>query len=184
MKSRQVGESITARFNGITGSVELYANNGVLWNNWVERLGIRTSEIKSIRVAEGIVFLPKDASGFNLEKWYYTMFGGLTNAELIDLSNFDTSKVTDMRCMFCECKALKELDLSSFNTSSVTDMSGMFYRCGGLTDLDLSGFDTSNVTEMDYIFDGCGNLPDCSLDRIVGRSATGFFRSDRSRRRN
>ena len=49
-------------------------------------------------------------------------------------------------------KDIKDLDLSNFNTSKVTDMSGMFDALSSLTSLDLSNFDTSKVTNMRYMF--------------------------------
>ena len=36
-----------------------------------------------------------------------------------------------MFAMFNECSSLKELNLSNFNTNNVTDMRGMFYGCSG-----------------------------------------------------
>ena len=50
-----------------------------------------------------------------------------------------------MGAMFFNCKSLKKLDVTNFNTSNVTDMGGMFWDCESLTELDLSSFDTSNV---------------------------------------
>ena len=75
-----------------------------------------------------------------------------------EISNIDTSNVTDMRSMFNSCPNLTSLDLSNFNTSNVTDMSSMFSKCSNLTSLDLSNFNTSNVTDMHSIFNGCSNL--------------------------
>ena len=48
----------------------------------------------------------------------------------LNLSNFDTSKVKDMKGMFFDCQNLKDLDLSSFKTKHVllNDMKGMFMR--------------------------------------------------------
>lgn len=43
------------------------------------------------------------------------------------------------------------LNLSNFNTSNVTNMYTMFYR-NRVTNLDLSSFDTSNITTMSYMF--------------------------------
>jgi surface protein len=63
-----------------------------------------------------------------------------------------------MKYMFLGCSSLTSLDLSNFNTSSVTDMYGMFYNCYNLTSLDLSNFDTSKVTDMKSVFHGCSNL--------------------------
>ena len=74
------------------------------------------------------------------------------------LSNFDTSKVTNMSYMFIECSSLTSLDVSNFNTSNVTSMSYMFYNCRVLTSLDVSNFNTSNVTSMSYMFYNCYNI--------------------------
>ena len=67
-----------------------------------------------------------------------------------DVSNFDTSNVTDMSGMFGDSQATT-LDVSSFDTSNVTDMCGMFNRSQAAT-LDLSSFDTSSVTNMSFMF--------------------------------
>ena len=54
------------------------------------------------------------------------MFSNLTNITKIDFSAFDTSKVTDMRCMFWGCKSLQSINVSSFNTENVKDIKYMF----------------------------------------------------------
>ena len=69
---------------------------------------------------------------------------------IIGLNNFDTSNVTDMGNMFNGSR-VTSLDLSSFNTSKVTTMSTMFSGCRA-TSLDVSSFDTSNVTNMSNMF--------------------------------
>lgn len=89
--------------------------------------------------------------------------GSLTE---LDLSEFDTSSVTNMRSMFSNCDSLTELDLSKFGTSNVTDMSGMFFNCYKLTALDLSKFDTSNVTDMGSMFSGCESLTALELSEF------------------
>ncbi len=76
----------------------------------------------------------------------------------IDLSSFDTSNVTNMSRMFDDCSSLTSLDLSSFDTSKVTDMNSMFFWNRDLTSLDLSSFDISNVTNMNSMFTKCDNL--------------------------
>ena len=86
------------------------------------------------------------------------MFAGLWNLASLDLSGFDTTNVTDMYGMFSGCENLTSLDLSGFETTNVTDMSYMFYGCVSLTSLDLSGFDTSNVTYMKSMFRRCSDL--------------------------
>ena len=47
---------------------------------------------------------------------------------LPDISNWDTSKVTDMSCLFGECSSLITLpDISKWDTSNVINMHSMFY---------------------------------------------------------
>ncbi len=79
----------------------------------------------------------------------------LTN---IDLSNFDTTNVTDMGYMFYHCDSLTSLDVSNFNTSKVKNMADMFDNCSSLTSLNVSNFDTSNVEYMNYMFSNCLKL--------------------------
>ena len=93
------------------------------------------------------------------------MFRGCYKLATLDLSNFDTSNVTDMSWMFSSCSSLAALILSNndmiinnFNTSKVEDMKGMFHYCSNLTSLDLSSFDTSKVKDMEVMFAECSNL--------------------------
>ena len=46
--------------------------------------------------------------------------------EIKGLSKLDTSKVVNMAEMFLYCRSLSEIDLSNFDTSLVTDMQKMF----------------------------------------------------------
>ena len=51
-----------------------------------------------------------------------------------------------------------ELDVSDLDTSNVTNMQDTFYYCSSLTSLDLSNWDTSNVTSYYSMFNYCNNL--------------------------
>ena len=57
------------------------------------------------------------------------LFFECSSLEYLDLSNFDTSKVSLMRFMFYNCSSLKELNLYNFNIKNVTDMKGIFSMC-------------------------------------------------------
>lgn len=76
----------------------------------------------------------------------------------LDVSKFDTSKVTSVYEMFYTCSSLTSLDVSNFDTSLVTNMNSMFSECPSLTSLDLSNFDTSGATGMGSTFNGCSSL--------------------------
>ena len=86
------------------------------------------------------------------------MFYNMSSLTTLDLSNFDTSKVTNMERMFNNMTNLTTLNLSNFDTSQVTNMSNMFYNMSSLTTLDLSNFDTSKVIIMNGMFSGMRNL--------------------------
>ena len=94
----------------------------------------------------GKVYLNADSSRMFFLKW--------DNKDLleIDVSNFDTSKVTDMSRMFYDLRNITSLNLSNFDTSKVTDMNRMFSGMSNLITLDLSNFDTSKVTTMGSMF--------------------------------
>lgn len=85
------------------------------------------------------------------------MFSGCRLASL-DLSRFNTEKVTNMQNMFASCSELTSLDLSSFNTASVKNMSYMLYGCANLESLDVSSFNTASVTNMNRMFSDCSSL--------------------------
>ena len=93
----------------------------------------------------------------------------------VDLSNFDTSKVTTMSSMFYGCSSLKSLDLSNFDTSQVTTMYSMFYNCSSLKSLDLSNFDTYQVTDMSFMFDGCRSLESLDLSNFDTSQVTTMY---------
>ena len=63
-----------------------------------------------------------------------------------------------MNGMFNGCNSLTSLDVSKFDTSKVTDMNNMFYGCNALTTIDVSKWNTSKVTDMGAMFDGCSAL--------------------------
>ena len=94
------------------------------------------------------------------------MFDRMTNLATLDLSNFDTSKVTNMRFMFSDIPNLTTLNLSNFDTSNVTNMGAMFRGVSNLTTLNLSNFDTSNVTNMGSMFFHASNLTTLNLSNF------------------
>ena len=104
--------------------------------------------------------LELDLSNFDTSKVtnMTRMFSGTSSLTTLDLSNFDTSQVTDMGAMFWGMSNLTTLNLSSFDTSKVTGMFSMFSGTSSLTTLDLSNFDTSKVTNMSRMFEDASSL--------------------------
>ena len=107
---------------------------------------------------EGIDYL-NSVRGTNM----YCMFGGdgingCYNLASIDVSNWNTSNVTDLSFTFYDCGAFVSLDLSNWDTSNVTNMNKLFTRCNSLQILNVSNWDTSKVTNMYYMFGSCVKL--------------------------
>ena len=86
-----------------------------------------------------------------------SMFEGCQIKDNLDLSGFNTEKVTSMSSLFKNCTATN-ICLASFKTSNVTDMSSMFEGCSKLTSLDLTTFNTENVQNNCSMFKDCSSL--------------------------
>ena len=86
-------------------------------------------------------------SGTNLDCLLYN------STNVIEVLGANTSNITSMHDMFCDCTSLSTIPL--FDTSKVTDMNSMFASCS-ITSIPL--FDTSKVTDMKWMFDSCYNL--------------------------
>ncbi len=92
------------------------------------------------------------------------MFSSCTSLETLDLSFFNTEKVTNMVTMFENSKHLRSLKLpKGFIGSSVTNLKAMFRGCESLTELDLSGSNSENVKAMEEMFYGCKALSKLDL---------------------
>ena len=71
-----------------------------------------------------------------------------------DISNWDTSKVTNMYSMFFRAILFNQninTVGAKWNTSNVTDMGSMF-RGASAFNQDISGWDVTKVTNATYIF--------------------------------
>lgn len=91
------------------------------------------------------------------------MFGE-SNANSIDLTNFNTSTVVNMRGMFFNSKA-SSLYLNNFDTSNVVN-TGRMFASSNATAIDLSSFNTSKVTDMEAMF-ASSNVSTLDLSNFV-----------------
>lgn len=118
----------------------------------------------------------------------YMFANGSVYLQSIDLSDIDTSQVTNIASMFNNCKALTSLDLSGFDTSKVGIMVATFSGCGRLVLLNLSGFNFDKIYCLLYTFDGTyalttvigpiynvGGLPDLVSSPLTNESAMVFI---------
>ena len=131
--------------------------------------------LEGLYVIEGLGDIKDlDLSNFDTSKVtdMSKMFSSMENLTSLNLSNFDTSKVTDMSKMFSDMIYLTSLNLSNFNTSKVTDMREMFKNVRRLTSLDLSSFNTFNVTDMQSMFEYMYALTSLNLSNFDTSNVT------------
>lgn len=102
----------------------------------------------SKRIIELITELPKiNITGVNSLS---SLFNGFKNLKNVDVSEWDTSDVTNMSYLLSDT-SIENIDLSGFNTSNVSNMNGMF-ELSKIKELNLTNFDTSNVKYMYAMF--------------------------------
>ena len=116
--------------------------------------------------AEGSVYYWAPTDRIYLNSNSSRMFMNFTKLTELDLSSFNTDRVTNMSEMFRGVKELTSLNLSSFNTQNVTNMSGMFYEMSKVTNLNLSSFNTQNVTDMSRMFQYVGSISSLDLSHF------------------
>jgi len=87
----------------------------------------------------------------------FYMFRDCKSLKSLDLTSFDTSKVTNMTSMFGNCSSLKTIYISNiWNVTSVTNGDSMFYNCTSLvgaapfnstkTDISMANYTTGYLT--------------------------------------
>ena len=110
----------------------------------------------------------------------FSWFRGCENLTTIEgIEYLNTENVENMSFTFRDCYALESLDLSSFNTAKVTSMSHMFYICKALTTIYASDkFVTDQVTYGNNMFYGCEKLNGYDGSKTNSKYAnykTGYF---------
>lgn len=127
---------------------KFYLNAGNSMPGWVE---VRT-DIKKV------VFHESFASARPTSTYYW--FGEMPNLQEIEgLELLNTSEVTNMEAMFGNYHKAGELDLSHFDTHKVTSMKSMFWGCQNITTIYVSNaWNTNNVTDGWGMFYNCRNL--------------------------
>ena len=73
----------------------------------------------------------------------------------LNISNFNTSKVTDMSFLFDSCYSLKKFHIINFDTSKVKEMNRIFFDCKELIDVNLSKFVMNPGISAFKAFSGC-----------------------------
>ncbi len=157
---------------GGPGSLDLNFE-GIGWNpcwSWTNQ----NNGIASMKCLRGESYIDPDSIKIvnidaSMQNWNGEscsgLFSGQTSlTQINNLSNLNTSSVTDMSYMFSGCSSLTSLYLSNWDTSSVTNMYSMFSGCSSLTSLDLP----ANIqTLYPHMFEFCTNLRTLNLPASI-----------------
>ena len=119
--------------------------------DFVDRFAI---DYASIGIFSYCTRLKKVIMGPNVKGSLQSVFADF-EGEVLDLTDFDTSNITDMQHMFYDSKIKHIILGDKFITSKVTNMKGMFYGCEANSINLGNNFDTSNVEHMSYMFKRC-----------------------------
>ena len=145
--SFSIGSTITVKvygdvktfFGHSSPNTTSYLNNRIAWSN---------TALKSVKIV-----------GMSSITNCQNAFSNATNLESVDLTEFDSSNVTDMSYMFYNCSSIKTMNLTgSFDVSKVTNFSGTFYNCSSLTDLNITTWQTNSATTFNSMFRNCSSL--------------------------
>lgn len=129
--------------------------------------------VEELRKIEKVVFAPsfKQTRPISCYYWFYEM---RALKDIVGIENLRTDLVQNMESMFRLCLNLTELDLTSWNTQKVTNTTRMFMECYRMKTLNLSNFNfTQNSRWMFHLNFGLRTLiVSASADKLYGGSTT------------
>ena len=107
-------------------------------------------------------------------------FYNMTNLKTVEVSDLNTSNVTDMSNYFSKCVSLDGLGINLplpmgikyWDTRKVESFDNMFFRCNSLMILDLRHWNTQKVTHMSLMFAECTKLSSLNLEGWDTRSVS------------
>ena len=99
------------------------------------------------------------------------LFAYCSSLTSLDVTHFNTAKVTNMNSMFESCSSLTSLDVTYFNTANVTGMNNMFYSCSALTTIYASDNFVTDKVEYSYnMFYDCTSLKGTTLEYVASKT--------------
>lgn len=86
------------------------------------------------------------------------MFSGSLSLQSIDVGNWNTGLLADASYMFLECPSLKYIDVSSWDMKELREAFCMFMNCQALASIDVSNWETKEIRSMTSMFFSCKSL--------------------------
>ena len=93
------------------------------------------------------------ATNKNTTGGLWQTFASCSSLETLNITGWKiTNKVTNLYGTFDKCSKLKKIDLSNWDTTGVTDLNYTFRRMTNIEEIDLRRADFSNVTSTNSVF--------------------------------
>jgi surface protein len=87
-----------------------------------------------------------------------SLFQDSQSLQEVDLSNWNTSNVTNLSNMFSGCWGIEKVNVQNFNVSKVTTIASMFSACYSLGEIDISSWNLALCTNASNVFQNCYSL--------------------------
>lgn len=119
------------------------------------------------------VIVKDEVRPVSMEQW----FRGLLNCSIFsNIDKVNTSNCTNLWGTFNDCRSIEELDLSSWDTSKVTrygsgGYNSLFYNCLKLKKISLAGWDLSSLTTKNEMFSICPALEEIDMSGCIYENA-------------
>lgn len=193
---KDIGDAIVRKGGSVSGTIDTYAKSVMALGDVSFRTAIDIVNKSDAKNVDLTMISPKNETSLNklfdgnkklvsidVSNWdtskvtnFAQAFYATHNLERIDVSNFNTGNGVNFFAMFDEGYKISALDVSKWNMSSAKNIDWMFCRCQSITSFDLSTWDTSNVTSAHHLFAVCSaELID--LSGIDLSQATNMYRA-------
>jgi surface protein len=173
-----IAGTYTVRVTG-TFTGNFYFNNT---NDGTKIIKVLTHTLDLGQRLDNVFYGCSNLTELNVSNWdtsnvtNFNLFAnGCTNLQSLDVSNWDTSNVTNFPGFALGCTNLQSLDVSNWDTSNVTNFTGFANNCTNLQSLDVSNWDTSNVTNFTQFALGCTNLQSLDVSNWDTSNVTSFI---------
>ena len=93
----------------------------------------------------------------------------------LNISGWSFSSSMTSLNYFCPNTSIDTINMSNCNTSKITDFSYCFYNSSKLTSIDITGCDTSKATNMNTMFGGCTKLTTIDGELDVSNLTNGLY---------
>ncbi len=172
---KDIGDAIVRKGGSVSGTIDTYAKSVMALGDVNFRTAIDIVNKSDAKNVDLTMISPKNETSLNklffknkklvsidVSNWdtskvtdFTQAFSVTHNLERIDVSNFNTGNGVNFFAMFDEGYKISALDVSKWNMSSAKNIEWMFCRCQSITSFDLSTWDTSNVTSANHLFAFC-----------------------------